>query len=95
MRQRSITWSPRRQVDSPARWVARWRRARLRPAKAISRRRPSVIKRIRVRYQLRGCPMDKQAAARRAHEHHAAKCPVYRSIGGCIDIATSLEFVAG
>jgi len=54
-----------------------------------------VIKRIRVRYQLRGCPMDKQAAARRAHEHHAAKCPVYRSIGGCIDIATSLELVAG
>ncbi|TMF22109.1 MAG: hypothetical protein E6I31_08240 [Chloroflexi bacterium] len=54
-----------------------------------------VIKRIRVRYQLRGCPMDKQAAARRAHEHHAAKCPVYRSVGGCIDIATSLEFVAG
>jgi uncharacterized OsmC-like protein len=53
------------------------------------------IKRIRVRYQLKGCRADKEDAARRAHEHHAAKCPVYRSIGGCIDISTSLEFVAG
>ena len=53
-----------------------------------------VIKRMRVRYQLKGCPADKEDAARRAHEHHAAKCPVYRSIGGCIDISTSLEFVA-
>ncbi|TMF87425.1 MAG: OsmC family protein [Chloroflexi bacterium] len=52
-----------------------------------------VIKRIRVRYQLKGCPPDKEDAARRAHEHHAAKCPVYRSIGGCIDISTTLEFV--
>ena len=51
-----------------------------------------VIKRIRVRYQLSGCPVDKRDAARRAHEHHASKCPVYRSIGGCIDITTSLEF---
>src|SRR5439155_20299359 len=47
MRQRSITWSPQRQVDSPARWVARWRRARLRPAKAISRRRPRATLRSR------------------------------------------------
>lgn len=52
-----------------------------------------VIKRIRVRYQLKDCPPDKQDAARRAHEHHHARCPVYRSIGGCIDITTTLEFV--
>jgi len=52
-----------------------------------------VIKRIRVRYQLKGCPPNKEDAAWRAHEHHAAKCPVYRSIGGCIDISTTLEFV--
>ncbi|TMD68308.1 MAG: OsmC family protein [Chloroflexi bacterium] len=51
-----------------------------------------VIKRIRVRYQLSGCPADKRDAARRAHEHHASRCPVYRSIGGCIDITTTLEF---
>jgi uncharacterized OsmC-like protein len=52
-----------------------------------------VIKRIRVRYRLTGCPPEKQDAARRAHEHHPSKCPVYRSIGGCIDITTSLELV--
>jgi uncharacterized OsmC-like protein len=51
-----------------------------------------VIKRIRVRYQLNGCPPDKRDAARRAHEHHASRCPVYRSIGDCITITTSLEF---
>lgn len=54
-----------------------------------------VIKRIRVSYHLKDCPTDKYDAARRAHEHHASKCPVYRSIGGCIDITTSLEFVKG
>ena len=52
-----------------------------------------VIKRIRVRYRLQGCPEDEQDAATRAHEHHHSKCPVYRSIGGCIDITTELEFV--
>jgi uncharacterized OsmC-like protein len=52
-----------------------------------------VIKRIRVRYRLRGCPPDKQDAARRAHEHHASRCPVYRSVGRCIDISTTLDFV--
>ena len=52
-----------------------------------------VIKRIRVRYQLKGCPDDKRAAAERAHEHHAARCPVHQSIGGCIAMTTSLDFV--
>ncbi len=51
-----------------------------------------VIKRIRVHYQLKDCPTDKREAAERAHLHHAAKCPVHRSIGGCIDITTNLEF---
>jgi uncharacterized OsmC-like protein len=52
-----------------------------------------VIKRVRVRYQLRGCPDDRRPAAERAHEHHAARCPVHQSIGGCIAMTTSLEFV--
>jgi organic hydroperoxide reductase OsmC/OhrA len=52
-----------------------------------------VIKRIRVRYQLKDCPTDKRVAASRAHEHHHSRCPVYRSIRGCIDITTALEFV--
>jgi uncharacterized OsmC-like protein len=52
-----------------------------------------VIKRIRVRYLLKDCPSDKREAANRAHERHHSRCPVYRSIGGCIDITTSLDFV--
>ena len=52
-----------------------------------------VIKRIRVRYLLKDCPADKREAAVRAHEHHHARCPVYRSIGACIEITTTLQFV--
>jgi uncharacterized OsmC-like protein len=52
-----------------------------------------VIKRIRVRYQLKGCPDDKRAAAERAHQHHASRCPVHQSIGGCIEMTTTLDFL--
>jgi uncharacterized OsmC-like protein len=51
-----------------------------------------VIRRIRVRYALSGCPPDKREAAERAHARHAARCPVARSIGGCIEISTELHF---
>lgn len=51
-----------------------------------------MIKRIRVRYELKGCPDDKRAAAERAHSLHASRCPVARSIGDCIEITTALEF---
>jgi uncharacterized OsmC-like protein len=51
-----------------------------------------VIKRIRVRYRLTGCPDDKRDAAERAHSLHASRCPVARSIGGCITITTELNF---
>jgi len=51
-----------------------------------------VIKRIRVTYLLVGCPEDKREAAERAHAFHASRCPVARSIGGSIDIATELTF---
>ncbi|HVH65164.1 MAG TPA: OsmC family protein [Candidatus Acidoferrum sp.] len=51
-----------------------------------------TIKRIRVRYTLRGCPEDKRDAAIRAHDHHHPRCPVYRSINGCINITTELVF---
>lgn len=51
-----------------------------------------VIQRVRVRYTLRGCPPDKVDAAERAHQFHASRCPVVRSIGGCIDISTSLAY---
>lgn len=51
-----------------------------------------VIKRIRVRYLLAGCPDDKREAAERAHGFHAARCPVAKSISGSIEITTQLEF---
>jgi uncharacterized OsmC-like protein len=50
-----------------------------------------VIKRIRVRYELRLDEGADREKVQRAFEHHMAKCPVYRSIGGCIDVTTSLE----
>jgi uncharacterized OsmC-like protein len=50
-----------------------------------------VIKRIRVKYRLTGCPDDKREVAERAHGFHASRCPVARSIGGSIEITTELE----
>lgn len=52
-----------------------------------------MIKRITVRYRLTGCPDDKREAAERAHQFHASRCPVAKSIAGSIAIATELEFV--
>jgi uncharacterized OsmC-like protein len=51
-----------------------------------------VIKRIHVRYRLADCPEDKRDAAERSHAFHASRCPVAKSIGGCITISTELEF---
>jgi uncharacterized OsmC-like protein len=51
-----------------------------------------IIKRIRVSYTLRDCPEDKRDAAERAHGFHASRCPVARSIGGCIEITTQLAY---
>jgi uncharacterized OsmC-like protein len=51
-----------------------------------------VIKRIRVRYTLTGCPDDKREAAERSHAFHAGRCPVAKSIGGSIEITTELTF---
>ncbi len=51
-----------------------------------------VIKRIRVRYLLTGCPEDKREAAERAHSLHADHCPVARSLRGSIEVSTALDF---
>ena len=53
-----------------------------------------VIKRIRVRYTLTGCPDDKREAAERAHSHHQARCPVAKSIEKAIEISTELTFAS-
>ena len=52
-----------------------------------------VIKRIHVRYELRLAPDVDRVAIDRAHNAHAASCPVARSIGGCVDITTELHLV--
>ena len=51
-----------------------------------------VIKKISVRYTLRGCPEDKREAAERSHAFHASRCPVAKSIEKAIEISTSLAF---
>lgn len=51
-----------------------------------------VIKKIHVHYTLRDCPADKREAAERAHSHHAARCPVAKSIEKAIEISTDLAF---
>jgi uncharacterized OsmC-like protein len=52
-----------------------------------------VIKRIHVAYRLQVEPGADRAKIQRAFDHHMPRCPVYRSIGGCIDVTTSLEVV--
>ena len=51
-----------------------------------------MIKKITVRYTLRGCPDDKREAAERAHAHHTSRCPVAKSIEKAIEISTDLTF---
>ena len=52
-----------------------------------------MIRRIHVRYRL-DLPDEQRATAERVHAMHASKCPVFRSLSGCIDITTELEMTA-
>jgi len=49
-----------------------------------------VIRRIHVRYHLKLDPA-KRETAERVLGFHADFCPVARTIGGCVQITTSLE----
>ncbi len=49
-----------------------------------------VIRRIRVTYHLKTAA-DNEEAVRRVHELHADRCPVYKTIQGCVDVETELE----
>jgi organic hydroperoxide reductase OsmC/OhrA len=49
-----------------------------------------VIRRIQVTYHLKLAPEQRQTAER-VHGFHADFCPVARTIGGCVEISTSLE----
>jgi len=50
-----------------------------------------VIRRIFVRYHLRAIE-EQRETAERAHSAHHSRCPVYRTIHGCVDISTELDF---
>jgi uncharacterized OsmC-like protein len=52
-----------------------------------------VIKRIHVTYTLRVEKDADRDTIERAFERHMPSCPVYRSIGGSIDITTELQLV--
>ncbi len=49
-----------------------------------------VIRRIHVRYHLKIDPARRDTAER-VLGFHAERCPVARTIGGCVAITTSLE----
>ena len=51
-----------------------------------------VLRRIHVQYRLTGCPAERRTAAQRAFDIHQSHCPVAVSIGGSIQITTSIEF---
>ena len=51
-----------------------------------------VVKRIHVAYTLE-LEQDQVEAAQRAHEAHHGRCPVYKTIRGCVDITTELRLV--
>lgn len=46
-----------------------------------------VIRRIHVTYHLRAGEEHRETVER-VHGMHADKCPVYRTLSGCIDITT-------
>ena len=50
-----------------------------------------VIRRIHVRYRLLVDDASMEDTARRAHDVHHGKCPVYRTVSDSIDISTELE----
>ena len=54
-----------------------------------------MIKRIHVRYRLRVEPGTDRDAIQRAFDRHMQSCPVYRSIGGSIEITTELDVLEG
>ena len=51
-----------------------------------------VIRRIHVQYTLQ-VAVEQRETAERVHGFYARACPVYRSIGECIDITTEVAMV--
>ncbi len=53
-----------------------------------------ILKRIHVTYTLRGVTEEQHETVLRVLDFHQDHCPVARSIAGCIEITTSMEFAA-
>ncbi len=53
-----------------------------------------IIKRIHVTDTVRGVVEEHRDTVQRVLGFHQDHCPVARSIAGCIDITTSVEFAA-
>lgn len=52
-----------------------------------------VVRRIHVTYRL-VADLAQRATIERVLGFHADRCPVARTIGGCVDITTAVELVA-
>jgi uncharacterized OsmC-like protein len=52
-----------------------------------------VVRRIHVTYRL-VADQTQRATIERVLGFHADRCPVARTIGGCVDITTAVELVA-
>jgi uncharacterized OsmC-like protein len=53
-----------------------------------------VIRRIGVTYFLKGVEAQHREVVERVLGFHQDRCPVARTIGGCVDISSSVEYVA-
>ncbi len=53
-----------------------------------------VIRRIHVTYFLQGVEQDQRQTVERVLDFHRERCPVARTIGGCVEIETAVEYVS-
>jgi uncharacterized OsmC-like protein len=52
-----------------------------------------VLRSVHVSYRVRLDPAVDPHRAQRVHDGHVRRCPIARSIGGCVQILTNVEFV--
>jgi uncharacterized OsmC-like protein len=51
-----------------------------------------VVRRIHVHYRLEASP-DQAGVVDRVHSFHAQRCPVARTLAGCVEVSTSYDLV--
>ncbi len=52
-----------------------------------------VVRRIAVTYFLSGVQPEQRETVERVLDFHQERCPVARTIGGCVEITTQVEYV--